>query len=121
MYEYYEESLGECAYYDPQGSLIPSNRLIAMYHSETATSVKTAVSRSLLDPSGVIRRVFATQSLSMGVDCKTYEKLFTGVFHVPWKTTIRNVVELEGMICPQELHCYMLPASYVKHFVIVQL
>ena len=69
LYEYYEERLGDCAYYDPQGSLIPSNCLIAMYHSESATSVKNTVSGSLLDHNGVIRRVFATQSLGMGVDC----------------------------------------------------
>ena len=40
-----------------------------MYHSESATSMKNAVSTSLSDPSGVVRRVFATQSLSMGIHC----------------------------------------------------
>ena len=48
---------------------MPSNRIVAMYHSESATSVKNAVSTSLSDPSGVVRRVFATQSLSMGIHC----------------------------------------------------
>jgi len=28
LYKYFKESLGECAYYDPQGSLIPSNHLL---------------------------------------------------------------------------------------------
>ena len=40
-----------------------------MYYSESASSVKTAVSESLLDLNGVVRRVFATQSLGMGIDC----------------------------------------------------
>lgn len=69
LYEYYEDGLGDCAYHDLQGGLIPSNRVFAMYHSESASSVKTAVSESLLDPNGVVRRVFATQSLGMGIDC----------------------------------------------------
>ena len=40
-----------------------------MYHSQSPPSVKKAVSFSLSDPNGVIRCVFATQSLSMGIDC----------------------------------------------------
>ena len=69
LYEYYEDGLGDCAYSNPQSGLTPSNRIFAMYHSESASSVKTAVSDSLLDPNGVVRRVFATQSLGMGIDC----------------------------------------------------
>ena len=42
-----------------------SNCIVAMYHSESATSMKNAVSTSLSDPSGVVQRVFATQSLSI--------------------------------------------------------
>ena len=69
LYEYYEEALGKFVYCNPSGCPIPSNRIVAMYHSESATSVKNAVSTSLSDPSGVVRRVFATQSLSMGIHC----------------------------------------------------
>lgn len=69
LYEYYDDVLGARAYFDPNGKLVPSNRIIAMYHSESAESVKRAVSESLADPNGIIRRIFATQSLSMGVDC----------------------------------------------------
>ena len=69
LYEYYDDVLGARAYFDPNGKLVPSNRIIAMYHSESAESVKRAVSESLADPNGIIRRIFASQSLSMGVDC----------------------------------------------------
>ncbi len=69
LYEYYEDSLGNCAYFDPCGKLVPANRIIAMFHSESAESVKKAVCESLGDPNGIVRRVFATQSLSMGIDC----------------------------------------------------
>ena len=67
LYEYYDELLEESAYHDPNGNLVPSNRIIAMFHSDSAPSVKTAVTASLADPNGIIRRVFATQSLSMGI------------------------------------------------------
>ena len=69
LYEFYDDVLGPCAYFDPKGNLVPSNRMIAMYHSESAESVKKAVSESLADPNGIIRRIFATQSPSMGKDC----------------------------------------------------
>ena len=69
LYEYYEDGLGDCAYSNPQSGPAPSNRIFAMYHSESASSVKTAVSDSLLDPNEVVRRVFATRSLGMGIDC----------------------------------------------------
>ena len=48
LYEYCEESLGECAYYDPrQPNSIESSYCNVPYHSESATSVKTTVSTSL--------------------------------------------------------------------------
>ncbi len=69
LYEFYMDNLDTGAYFDPDGSRIPSNRLVAMYHSESADSVKMSVTASLSDPNGVVRRVFAMQSLSMGIDC----------------------------------------------------
>ena len=33
----------DLAYFDPKGNLVPSNRMIAMYHSESVESVKKAV------------------------------------------------------------------------------
>ena len=69
LYEYYEETLGKFVYCNPSGRPIPSNRIVAMNYSESAISVKNAVSISLSDPSKVVRRVFATQSLSMGIHC----------------------------------------------------
>ena len=72
LYEYYDKLLEESAYHDPNGNLVPSNRIIAMFHSDSAPSVKTAVHASLADPNGIVRRVFATQSLSMEIHCLKY-------------------------------------------------
>lgn len=68
-YKYCKDGLGDCAYCDPQGGLIPSNHAFAMYHSESASLVKTAVSELLLDHNGVVRHVFAAKSLGMGIYC----------------------------------------------------
>ena len=55
LYEYYEDALEKSVYNDPSGGPVPSNRLVAMYHSESTPSVKNAVSSSLSDPNGVVR------------------------------------------------------------------
>lgn len=67
LYEFYMETLDKGAYFDPDGGRVPSNRLVAMYHSGSAAS--------LSDPNEVVRRVFATQTLSMGIDCPNIRKV----------------------------------------------
>ena len=68
LYEYYDHVLRPCAYFDPKGKLVPSNRIIVMYHLESTESVIKAISESLVDPNGIICRIFATQSVSRGID-----------------------------------------------------
>ncbi len=69
LYEFYVDALQDTAYFDPNGPRSASNRIVAMYHSESAPSVKISVTAALADANGIVRRVFATQSLSMGIDC----------------------------------------------------
>lgn len=47
-----------------------------MYHSNSAPSVKKAVLESLANPNGKVRRVFATQSLSMGINCQNFRYVY---------------------------------------------
>ena len=68
LYEFFEAYLGDQSYTDLTCHN-PETRIFAMYHSESARSVKEAVVKSLSDSNGVVRRVFATTSLSMGVNC----------------------------------------------------
>ena len=77
LYEYYEDTLGKFVYYS--GFPMPSNCLVAMYHSESATSVRNACITSLSDPSGVVRQVFVTQSLSMGIHCLNIRVIHWGI------------------------------------------
>ena len=46
-----------------------------MYHSESAKSVIVAVMHTLSNENGTVRRVFATQSLSMGVNCRNIREI----------------------------------------------
>ena len=75
LYEFYRDKLKEKVLADQAGMDVPENRVIAMYHSQSPASVKLAVSASLSDPHGVVRCVFATQSLSMGIDCPNIQEL----------------------------------------------
>ena len=88
LFEFYREKLGDKCLAVADNDDEPSNRIISMYHSQSPPSVKKAVSSSLSDPSGVIRRVFATQSLSMGIDCP-------------------NVREVIHFGPPKSLECYL--------------
>ena len=83
LYEVFESHLGAEAYTSSTDHFSPDNRMFAMYHSESAKSVKEAVLHSLSTEDGTVRRVFATQSLSMGVNCPNVREV---VFWGPPKT-----------------------------------
>ncbi len=60
LYKNYEDSLGNAAYFDLSGKLVPAKRVIAVFHSESAESVKRAVCEALGNPDGAVRQSFAT-------------------------------------------------------------
>ena len=65
--------LGEASGYYPPGAVINrTNRIFAMYHSNLTSSVKKAVLESLANLDSKVRRVFATQLLSMDLDCQNF-------------------------------------------------
>lgn len=68
LYAHFHFELGEASYYPLGSRQLAENRLFAMFHSCTPQSSKDAVFQSLLDPDGVVRIVFATNALGMGVD-----------------------------------------------------
>ena len=57
--------------YHPVGSeKISDNRLFGMFHASTPEYNKAVILRSLGSPDGVVRIVFATVALGMGVDLR---------------------------------------------------
>ena len=68
LYGYFLHSLGESSYFPPAAPQVSDNRLFGMYHSSTPSYNKQVVLQSLLKPDGVVRVVFATNALGMGVN-----------------------------------------------------
>ena len=68
LYAHFLYELGDKSYHPHGAEKIAANRLFGMYHSGTNDSIKKVVMKSLSDPCGKIRVVFATVALGMGVN-----------------------------------------------------
>ena len=55
-------------YYPPGAPELSVNRLFGMFHAKTPQRSKDNIVRSLEDPNGVVRVVFASVAIGMGVD-----------------------------------------------------
>lgn len=60
-------TLGDDSYYPTGAPKLAENCLFGMYHSGTADHNKDVIIKSMTDPNGVVRVVFATVALGMGV------------------------------------------------------
>ncbi|KAL5497586.1 hypothetical protein EMCRGX_G014086 [Ephydatia muelleri] len=63
----------DASYYPPGVEQVSDNRLFAMFHSCTDEHNKRVVMSSLSQADGVVRVVFATMALGMGVDFKSLD------------------------------------------------
>ena len=70
LYAHFHWELGSSSYYPEGAPEIPANRLFGMFHSHTPQRNKDLILRSLKEPGGVVRVVFCTVALGMGVDLK---------------------------------------------------
>jgi len=68
LYAHFLYTLGNDSYYPPGAEHISDNRLFGMYHSNTSPHNKEVIQRSMQEPNGVVRIVFATIALGMGVN-----------------------------------------------------
>ena len=68
LYAYFHAELGDESYYPPGAPHVSDNRLFGMFHADTADHNKTVILRSLQQEDGVVRVVFATVALGMGVN-----------------------------------------------------
>ena len=60
--------MGDQSYYPSDAEQISDNRLIGMLHSNTPDHNKQMILRSLVKSDGVVRVVFVTMALGIGVD-----------------------------------------------------
>lgn len=70
LYAHFRSELGDAAYHPPGCAQVSDNRLFGIFHSDTPEYNKDVILRSLLLPDGVVRVVFATIALGMGIDLK---------------------------------------------------
>ena len=70
LFAHFLYHLGVSSYYPPGATELSENRLFGMYHSCTPQHNKDVILESLRDPKGVVRVVFATVALGMGIDLK---------------------------------------------------
>lgn len=68
LYEHFHCSLGESSYYPIGSNQVSDNRLFGMYHANTPPHNKDVILQSLQKEDGVVRVVFATMALGMGVN-----------------------------------------------------
>lgn len=68
LYAFFLAFLGEDSYYPPGATHISDNRLFGMYHARTVPHNKQVVMGSMQRVDGVVRIVFATVALGMGVN-----------------------------------------------------
>lgn len=71
LYEHFLDKLGPSSHYPPGAPHLSDNRLFGMYHSGTPQYNKDVILKSLPEREGVVRVVFATVALGMGVDFHT--------------------------------------------------
>ncbi len=67
---YFHYELADDSYYSPGAAHVSDNRLFGMYHSNTPQHNKDMILKSLVSPDGVVRVVFATDALGMGIDLR---------------------------------------------------
>ena len=68
LYAHYHCELGDHSYYPPGSPHVSDNRLFGMFHASTPQYNKDVILKSLCVPDGVVRVVFATVALGMGID-----------------------------------------------------
>ena len=68
LYVYFLSKLGKDSYYPLGAPEVSDHRLFGMFHANTPVHNKDVILRSMLVEDGVVRIVFATVALGMGVN-----------------------------------------------------
>lgn len=68
LYQHFLCTLGDDSYYPPGAEKISDNRLFGMFHAGTPDHNKEVILSSMREANGVVRVVFATVALGMGLN-----------------------------------------------------
>ena len=75
LYAHFHYELGEASYYPAGSPHLSDYRLFGMVHVNTPQHNKDVILQSLLDPDGVVRVVFATVALGMGINIRNVNSI----------------------------------------------
>lgn len=91
-YTLFESILGLNQYYPEGSTAIPKNRLFGQFHSPQTKAMKDEILKQLCSEQSVLRIIFATVALGMGVDIKGVRR----VIHVAPPYTIQAYLQETG-------------------------
>ena len=75
LYAHFLYELGDESYHPLGADKVCENRLFEMFHANTPEHNKEVILKSLDDPSGVVRVVFATVALGMGINLRDVDTI----------------------------------------------
>ena len=70
LYAHFQYELGESSYYPSSSPHLSEHRIFGMFHTCTPQHNKEVILKSLQVPDGVVRVVFATIALGMGINLR---------------------------------------------------
>ena len=70
LYAHFHFELGDRSYYPAGVEQVSANRLFEMYHANTPQHNKDVILTSLANPGGILRILFATVALGMGINLR---------------------------------------------------
>ncbi|CAB4006584.1 Hypothetical predicted protein [Paramuricea clavata] len=74
-YKLFEHILGDEQYFPLGSDSIPSNRLFAQFHAPQTRQMKEEILKQLCSKEGIVRVVFATVAIGMGVDIRDIRQI----------------------------------------------
>ena len=91
-YKLFEYILGADQYFPLGAASIPSNRLFAQFHAPQTTEMKREILKQLCSGKGIVRVVFATVAIGMGVDISDIRQ----VIHIGPPSSLKAYVQETG-------------------------
>lgn len=70
LFSHFSYEMGSSQYYPPGAPELSDNRLFGMFHASSPQHSKDVIVKSLLDPHGKVRLVFASVAMGMGIDLR---------------------------------------------------
>ena len=91
-YKLFEHVLGTDQYFPPGAASIPSNRLFAQFHAPQTTEMKSEILKQLCSEKSIVRVVFATVAIGMGVDISDIRQ----VIHIGPPSSLKAYIQETG-------------------------